>query len=130
MTEAANPVAHFLADWLTIPLVAILALNLLQRRYQQQAPAKRIATLVLSGLVLIVLCASFLMVRFQVPDAALIPVLAAVVLPAVLFRKIIFPFAFHCRHCGRRLGWKQALFSDDPHCPECHPEGGPGGRAG
>ena len=128
MTEAANPVAHFLADWLTIPLVAVLALNLLQRRHQQQAPAKRIATLVLAGLVLIVLCASFLMVRFQVPDAALIPVLAAVVLAAILFRKTIFPFAFHCRRCGRRLGSKQVLFSDDPHCPDCHPEGGLGGR--
>jgi hypothetical protein len=128
MTEAANPVAHMLADWLFIPLLAVLLLNMLQRRHLGQAPVKRMATLILAGLVLVLLCAALVMVRFGLPDALLIPVTASLVLAAVRLRGTVFPFRCRCRQCGRPYSLKQILFQDDPRCPECHPQGDLGNR--
>jgi hypothetical protein len=123
MTEAANPVAHFLADWLTLPLVAVLLLNLLQRR--RRAGARRLGTLTLGGMLLALLCAALLTVRFELPDAVLIPALAVILLLGYRFRRVIFSFSLRCPGCGRFLGLKRILFHDDPHCPECRAQRGP-----
>jgi hypothetical protein len=114
---AANPVANFLADALIIPLAVILLLNLLQRR--GRADAKRKGTLALAGCVLILLCASFLLVRFALPDALLLPVLTALVLIGLRYRKAIFPFPLRCSVCGRFLGLKHILLYAEPRCAAC-----------
>ena len=106
-----------MADALTIPLVFFLLLNLLQRR--GRAHAKRRSTLILAGFVLILLCASFLLVRFALPDALLLPVLTALVLIGLRHRKAIFPFPLRCGECGRFLSLKTILFHDGVRCAAC-----------
>ena len=106
-----------MADALIVPLVFILLLNLLQRR--GQADAKRKGTLALAGCVLILLCASFFLVRFALPDVLLLPVLTALVLIGLRYRKAIFPFPLRCRECGRLLSLKTILFHDGVRCAAC-----------
>ena len=82
-------------------LVILLVFNLTQRRHLAYGEKKRFAALGLAVLFLILYAGIYVIVHFSSPDFTILFPLIAVILIAVLFRKRIFIFSFHCRECGK-----------------------------
>ena len=90
-------------------LLAVMALNMFQRRYQPYAQKKRMATLYLG----------ILIVNFKLPEALILPLAAGVILLGYVKREHVLPFRLNCRQCGRRMSSKRVLFFDDNTCDAC-----------
>jgi 8-oxo-dGTP diphosphatase len=116
-----HPVVLFLQKNLFYLLLAVLGLNLFQRRYQKYSEKKRFATLYLAMLVLAWMILVIVMVYFRLPDLMLIPFTAALVVVGVLFRRQIFPFRLRCVQCRQTLSSKRVLFFDSNACERCDP---------
>jgi hypothetical protein len=100
-------------------LLAVLALNMFQRRYQQYAQKKRMATLYLGILILVFMVGTILVVSFKLPEALILPLAAGVILLGYVKREHVLPFRLNCRQCGRRMSSKRVLFFDDNTCDAC-----------
>ena len=109
-------ISEFLAQNLFTVLIAVLVLNLVQRRYQSQAQKKRLATLLLAILILLLMGAAATIQHFQLHDSLLLPVFLLLAATAYLFRGHFFPFSLHCRKCGKNLPLKIVLFFDSNCC--------------
>jgi 8-oxo-dGTP diphosphatase len=116
-----HPVILFLQKYLFYLLLAVLALNLFQRRYQKYSEKKRYATLYLAMLVLTWMVLIIVMAFFRLPDLLLVPFTAALVTVAILFRRRIFPFRLRCVQCRQPLSSKRLLFFDSNACERCDP---------
>jgi hypothetical protein len=116
-----HPLVLFLQKNLFYLLLAVLGLNLFQRRYQKYSEKKRYATLYLGMLVLAWMILVIIMVYFRLPDLLLIPFTAAVVVPGILFRRQVFPFRLRCVQCRQPLSSKRVLFFDSNACERCDP---------
>ncbi len=116
-----HSIAEFIATNIFYLLLAVLLLNLLQRRYQRQSQRKRLATFYLAILILALMVAAIIVVNFRLPDLLLAPVAALLLLIAYLNRKHVFPFRLNCRKCGQRLSGKRILFFDANTCERCEP---------
>ena len=116
------PISLFISRFLYYPIVIILLFNLLQRRFEEKSRGKRMATLLLSVIFLLLWGVSHLVVRFQWPDAVWLGSAGALIIVAVLNRKRIFPFRIFCRQCGDRLALRHILFLDDDLCEHCAPQ--------
>jgi multisubunit Na+/H+ antiporter MnhG subunit len=116
-----HSIVLFLQKNLFYLLLAVLGLNLFQRRYQQYSEKKRFATLYLGMLVLAWMILVILMVYFHLPDVLLIPLTAAVVLAGFLLRRRVFPFRLRCVQCHQPLSSKRVLFFDSNACERCDP---------
>jgi multisubunit Na+/H+ antiporter MnhG subunit len=113
--------ALFLQKYLFYVLLAVLALNLFQRRYQKLAEKKRFATLYLAMLVLCWMILVIVLVQFSWPDWLLVPFTLAPVAVGVIFRRQVFPFRLRCARCGQSLEPKRILFHDSNACERCDP---------
>jgi multisubunit Na+/H+ antiporter MnhG subunit len=111
----------FLQKYLFYLLLAVLALNLFQRRYQKYSAKKRFATLYLSMLVLAWMILIIIMVFFHLPDLLLIPFTAALAAVGIVFRRQVFPFRLRCVQCRQPLSSKRMLFFDSNACERCDP---------
>jgi multisubunit Na+/H+ antiporter MnhG subunit len=116
-----HPIILFLQKYLFYLLLAVLALNLLQRRYQKYSEKKRFATLYLSMLVLAWMISIIIMVFFRLPDLLLIPFTAAPAAVGIVFRRRVFPFRLRCAQCRQPLSSKRLLFFDSNACERCDP---------
>lgn len=116
-----HPITLFLQKNVFYLLLAILALNLFQRRYQKYSEKKRFATLYLSVLVLAWMVLIILTVAFRWPELILIPLTAALAVAGYIFRREVFPFRLNCRKCGQQLSAKRLLFFDSNTCETCDP---------
>jgi hypothetical protein len=116
-----HPITLFLQKNLFYLLLAVLALNLFQRRYQKRSERKRYATLYLGMLVLAWMILIILITVFHWPEWLLIPLTLALVAVGVAFRRHTFPFRFRCVRCGRALDSKRILFFDSNACEVCDP---------
>ena len=112
-------VTTFISERIIYLLLAVLVLNMLQRRYQQHAPKKRLATLYIAMLILAFMIGTVLIVYFDLPNILVVPLLAALLLVGYRFRSRIFPFRLNCRRCGQRLSGKRILFFDSNTCEQC-----------
>jgi hypothetical protein len=116
-----HPIVLFLQKNLFYLLLAVLGLNLFQRRYQKYSEKKRFATLYLGMLVLIWMILVIIMVYFRLPDLLLVPFTAAVAVTGFLFRRHIFPFRLRCVQCRQPLSSKRIFFFDSNACERCDP---------
>jgi len=114
-----HSITLFLAKNVFYLLLAVLALNMFQRRYQQHAQKKRMATLYLGILILVFMVGTILIVNFNLPDLLIFPLAAAVLLLGYVKREHILPFRLNCRRCGQRMSSKRILFFDANTCDNC-----------
>lgn len=105
---------EILARALPYLLIAVLVVNLLQRGLTRTRPARddthpgpgdarRVATLLLAGVVLGTWVAVLLLQRLRSPDWAAAPLLAAAAAATFALRRQLWVFPLRCRWCGRRL---------------------------
>jgi uncharacterized membrane protein len=118
-TGFLNTVTTFVSENILYLLLAVLVLNMLQRRYQQHARKKRFATLYVAILILVLMVGTALIVYLELPDILFLPLLAVLVLVGYRFRKQVFPFRLTCRLCGEKLTGKRIFFYDSNTCEKC-----------
>jgi uncharacterized membrane protein len=112
-------VTTFVSENILYLLLAVLVLNMVQRRYQKHAQQKRFATLYIAILILVLMVGTVIIVYFQLPDILFLPLLAALIFIGYRYRNKVFPFRLNCRSCGERLTGKRILFFDSNTCEKC-----------
>lgn len=113
--------AGHLSDGLYWAFLAMLLLNILQRKHQKKAQRKRFATLYLSLGVFGLLVVSQLIVIYDGADWMLFPGFAVVAAVVYRYRSYTFPFRLRSPMDGRRLTWEEILY-DDNHGDDVPPE--------
>ncbi len=114
-----NPVSTFLADNGFWGLVAVLALNLFQRKHGTKARKKRQATLYIAIAVFGLYAYAIMVVQLKLHDLFLLIYLAAAAVVFYRFRKHLLPFRLKCVSCGRSLDAKELVFDDSNLCEKC-----------
>ncbi len=112
-------ISLLLARILPWVVIAILAVNLSQRRHMATGERKRHATLYWAVLVLATLGFALVLQRFLLPDWLLIPFLGVLAALAALGRRRLFVFRLRCARCGRPLSPGRFLYHDDDLCDRC-----------
>ena len=106
-----------IAAWLTEKFywlfLAILVLNLTQRRHQKRAEKKRFATLYLAVAALLFYAFVHSIVRFGGRDWMLLPGALATVAILYVLREHTFPFRLRSPVDGRRLTMQEILYDDN-----------------
>lgn len=118
---AETVVARFLLKWLLVPVLLLWAYHLAQRRFSATVGAKRMATLLVTLLLLAAWVLIYVFVRLGLADIWLLAIAAALVAVGVWQRRRLFPYRTRCELCGRPLGIKRILFRGDNRCEACHP---------
>ncbi len=108
-----------LTDVLYWTFLALLLLNILQRKHQKKAHRKRFATLYLALGVFALLMVSQLIFIYDGGDWMLLPGFGAVVLVLYHYRSKTFPFRLRSPIDGRRLTWDEIMY-DDNHGDDHH----------
>jgi hypothetical protein len=116
-------ISQFLLRALLVPIVLLWGYHLAQRRFIEQGPRKRSASLQITLLFIGVWIAAYLLRRFRVDDVFLFPVLAAAAIAVVAGRRSMFPYRIRCARCRTPLPLKRILFVDSPGCEACEKEG-------
>ena len=113
--------SQLLTKVLLIPIVALWAFHLYQRRYREAATHKRITTFSYTVMLLVAWCAASLFPRYGIGDAWLLvlPLMAAAVV--AWQRRIFLPYRLHCAQCGKPLGLGRILSIDANTCEACEP---------
>ena len=115
-------VSFFLQRWLLIPIVALWALHLSQRRFAAVVGRKRHATLFLTSILIVIWIVSWFFTRFAVPDILLVPVAALAAAIVVWQRKVFFPIRLRCGGCRAPLSITRILYRESNLCERCEPE--------
>lgn len=115
-----NPVSIFLADNGFWGLVAVLGLNLFQRKQGKKARKKRQATLFIAIAVFGLYAFAILVVQLKLHDLFLLVYVAAAAVVFYLLREHILPFRLKCVSCGQGLEAKEIFFDDSNICEKCH----------
>jgi 8-oxo-dGTP diphosphatase len=107
-------------------LVAILAVNLYQRKFAPRSYKKRTATLILASLAMLWQVFIVIILSRGWPHWMAIPALVLTVLIAIPFRNRILLFKTHCDRCNAPLTMTATINFDDNLCVKCweedHPE--------
>lgn len=106
-------IAEYLSDGLYWTFLAMLLLNILQRKHQKKAQRKRFATLYLALGIFGMLIVSQLILIYDGADWMLLPGFAAVAAGVYRYREHTFPFRLHSPVDGRRLTWEEILYDDN-----------------
>lgn len=122
-------VAELLFDNLYWGFLAVILLNILQRRHGEQARKKRFATLYIAVALFAVQIYAGFIARQELADLWLIPGIAAAVGALAAFRSHTLPFRFRCAVSGKRLDFNTFLYRDSNTLPEFE-EGSEDGEAG
>lgn len=124
-------IAYILQKGLYYLLIALLVFNLLQRKHIKTGAKKRQATLYLAIVVLVLMTAAVLIMRFNFSESLLLPVILSAALLVFSKRDRFIPFQINCLKCGQRLGWQRFLYHDSNLCEQCEPgESGESGEPG
>ena len=112
--EAAYPpIAAWVADTFYWVFIAILVVNLTQRRHQSKAEKKRFATLYLGLATFVFFILAQTIVRFGGRDWMLIPSAAFIAAAVYVLREHTFPFRLRSPVDGRRLTFQEILYDDN-----------------
>jgi len=114
-----NPISTFIADKFFWGLIAILALNLFQRKHGEKAKKKRQATLYLAIVFFGLFCSGILIVQLKLHDLYLLIYLAIAAAIVYIFRVHLLPFRLKCTSCSTRLDPKDIVFQDSNMCEKC-----------
>jgi hypothetical protein len=118
---ARTAVSRFLIMYILVPLLAVWAYHLVQRRYAEVGERKRLASMLVAVLIIGLWAVSYFFLRFNVDDLYLIPVFLLAVALAVWQRKLFFPYRLSCATCRAPLPLKKILFFDSNACDACDP---------
>lgn len=118
-------VSMFLLRWLLVPVIALWAVHMLQRRHASVAGRKRYATLFLTALLIAGWIAAWFFVRYRVRDIFLVPVAALAVAVVAWKHRVFLPFRLRCARCGKKLTVTRILNYESNLCGTCDP-GDPG----
>jgi hypothetical protein len=110
-----------LLNILLLPMVALWALHLYQRKFRDAGARKRAATLSLTLVVIGAWAATWLFNRFGVPDVWLIPVAGAAAAVIAWQRRRMLPFRRRCARCGNAVSIDRVLGLDSNTCEACEP---------
>lgn len=115
MTEAGASltIATWVADTFYWVFIAILVVNLTQRRHQSKAEKKRFATLYLGLAVFVFFILAQMIVRFGGRDWMVIPSAVFILATVYILREHTFPFRLRSPVDGRRLTLQEILYDDD-----------------
>jgi len=103
-------------------IIAVLALNLFQRKHQPRSNKKRSATLIIAVLVLLLDILFVLIINFELPQWLAFPALLIPIAVGYRFRSRILLFRRKCASCDAKLSFNDILYHDDNLCPDCHKE--------
>jgi 8-oxo-dGTP diphosphatase len=103
-------------------IIAILALNLFQRKHQPRSNNKRTATLLAAVLVLLLNLLYVMIINFELPQWTAVPALFIPLAVGYLLRSKINIFRIKCVSCGAKLTFNEIAFHDDNLCAACHRE--------
>ena len=114
-----HPVSSFISEYFYYVFLAVLVLNLLQRKYRKDAAKKRSATLYLAVANSVVFVFAEAVVRFNLSELLLIPF--GVVVAGLCFysRRVVFPFSLRCSECRQTLDFNRMVYSDSNLCLSC-----------
>jgi len=110
--ESTTIISNWIAENFFWVFIAILFLNMLQRRHNETASKKRFATLYLGIAAFGVFVAGTSIVEFSLSDIYLIPAVGIIGTVLYIYRDHTFPFRLYCRETGKRLTWEEILYDD------------------
>ncbi len=110
-----------LLNILLVPIVALWALHLYQRKFRDAGLRKRAATLSLTLVVIGAWAASWLFNRFGVPDVWLVAVAGAAAAVISWQHRRMLPFRLRCARCGKAVSLERILGLDSNTCEACEP---------
>jgi uncharacterized membrane protein len=111
-------IVDFVAEYFFWVFIAILLVNVLQRRYQSQAQKKRFATLYLGIAAFLIYVAAMTVVTYNLSPYYFLIAVVAVVGVVYRYREQTFPFRLRCRRTGKILNMETILFRDSNILPE------------
>jgi 8-oxo-dGTP diphosphatase len=118
-------ILHTIERYYTWALIAILLLNLAQRKIPN-TNKKRVATIYLASILLLFEIGVLTILNRGLNHNWAWLAFAAVVVLLYLLRRRALPFRLHCSQCGKRLSFKRIIGGDENTCTECytkaHPE--------
>jgi len=114
-----HPVSSFVVEYFYWVFIAVLVLNLLQRKYRREVLKKRAATLYIAVVVFAFYIYAYGVIHFDFSDLLLIPYVAVAVTLFAVYRRVLFPFAYHCTSCRQPLDFNRMLYSDSNLCSQC-----------
>jgi hypothetical protein len=106
---------------LLVPMVALWAFHLYQRRFRDAGTRKRIATLSLTMVIIGGWIAAWLFARYGIADEWLIAVAALAAAVVIWQRRLMLPFRRRCARCGRPLSLMRMFSWDSNICEACEP---------
>ncbi len=106
-------VSFWVAENFFWAFLAILVLNVLQKRHQPRAGRKRFATLYIAIGALVFMVAGQTIVTFGGNDLMLLASLCIIIAVMVHFRSHTFPFSLYSQRDGRKLTWQEILYLDE-----------------
>lgn len=114
---------HQLSLTLQIPsaivLLIVLVFNMTQRKNAAAGTRKRLATLILGGILFFFHVTLIFLYRNFLPDKYIIFSGLVTAGSIVLFRKYIFIFRNKCVDCGKKVGFYRTFYFDNPRCRSC-----------
>jgi hypothetical protein len=114
-------ISGLLLKILLIPMVALWAFHLYQRRFKGAGVRKRIATLSLTVVIIAAWVAAWFFVRYGVGDVYLVLVAACAVGVVIWQRKRMLPYRARCARCAKPLTLQRMLSWDSNLCESCQP---------
>ena len=112
-------VSNLLQKILLVPMVALWAFHLYQRRFKEAGTRKRIATLSLTMVLIGAWVAAWVFARYGIDDKFLLLVAALAVAVVVWQRKLMLPYRLVCARCGAPLRITRILCHDSNKCETC-----------
>jgi hypothetical protein len=121
-------ISSLLQKILLVPMVALWAFHLYQRRFKEAATRKRIATLALTMVLIAAWVAAWVFSRYGISDAWLFLVAGLAVAVVVWQRKLMLPYRLMCLQCGKPLSITLIFSRDSNKCEACEPASMEGDR--
>lgn len=117
---AATPIAEFVSINFYWVFIAVLVLNMTQRRHQNRAQRKRFATLYIGLALFAFWLAATLILEFNGADWMMAPVALVIGGVCWYYRRAVFPFRLTSRRDGRRLSLNEILYDDEDGDRDAH----------
>jgi hypothetical protein len=111
---------------LLVPMVALWALHLYQRKFKDAGTRKRIATLSLTLVLIGGWAAAWLFSRYGVGDEWLVLVAVCAAAIVIWQRRLMLPFRRRCVKCGAALSMTRVFSWDSNRCEACEPHAAEG----
>jgi hypothetical protein len=115
----SHPAADFVIKDVYWVFLAVLALNVIQRRGAGAGGKKRFSTLYLAILIFGLCVAAAAVIQFHLGDYVLVAYGAAAATVAVVFRRALFPYRLRCSSCGARLTFNEVIANEANRCNAC-----------